>query len=156
MSTVIPFPVRQFAPRGNLTLLGAPPPRGTEEQATPWRHQPRGRGSVPPRETRWVPRPQERPAPARLDLARQVRHVLEDRGETRPLPILGGFVAEAHPSGRVRVSWRLPGPPIFGDRRRRRELRRYERLLRAWGVATALHFDTPEPYVACWVARRPA
>ena len=88
------------------------------------------------------------------DLTRQVGHYLRERGETRPVPILGGFVAEARPGGRVRVAWRLPGPPAFGGVRRRRALRRYERLLRAWGLATELCVDEPEPYLTCWIAGR--
>ena len=108
-----------------------------------------------PSGARRAPRPQERPAPRGLDLAGQVGHFLEDHGETRPLPILGGFVAEAAPGGRVRVRWQLPGPSLFGDRRRRK-LGRYARLLRAWGLAIELHLDAPEPYVAGRVARRPA
>src|SRR3712207_9018985 len=76
-----------------------------------------------------------------LDLASQVGYFLEDQGETRPVPILGGFVAEAHPGDCVHVFWRLPGPPVFLAARRRRNLRRYVRLLRSWGMATQLHLD---------------
>jgi len=90
-----------------------------------------------------------------LDLASQVGYYLRDLGETPPVPVFGGFVAEAESGGRVRVYWRLPGPPLFGALRRRRALGRYERLLRAWGLATELHLDEPEPYVACWLTRRP-
>ncbi len=86
-----------------------------------------------------------------LDLASQVGNFLEDHGESRPVPLLGGFVAEAGPSGRVHVFWRLPGPPAFLAARRRRSLRRYERLLGSWGMAMELHLDAPEPYLACWI-----
>jgi hypothetical protein len=87
-----------------------------------------------------------------LDLARQVGYVLRERGETRPVPILGGFVAEARPAGQVHVFWRLPGPPLFAAPRRLRNLRRYEGLLRSWGMATELCLDAPEPHLACWIA----
>ena len=90
-----------------------------------------------------------------LDLADQVSYFLYDQGETRPVPVLGGFDVEAQPGGRVHVFWRLPGPLIFKASRRRRHLSRYERLLRSWGMATELFADAPEPYVACWVAGRP-
>ncbi len=89
-----------------------------------------------------------------LDLATQVGSYLRDLGETHPVPILGGFVAAAQPGGRVHVYWRLPGPPLFPGYRRRRILRRYEHLLRAWGLSTELRLGEPEPYVACWIARR--
>jgi len=88
------------------------------------------------------------------DLARQVGHVLREHGETRPVPILGGFVVEARPDGRVHVCWRLPGPPMLRSRRRLRTLRRYKGVPRAWGLATELCLDAPEPYLACWIARR--
>ena len=99
-------------------------------------------------------RPEDRLARWGLDLASQVGHYLREAGETRPVPILGGFVAEARPGGRVHVAWRLPGPPLFGAHRRLRALRRYERLLRAWGMATELCLDPAEPSLACWIARR--
>ncbi len=89
-----------------------------------------------------------------LGLADQVGYYLHDLGETHPVPVFGGFVAEAEPGGRVRVYWRLPGPPLFGARRCHRALRRYERLLRAWGLATELRLDALEPYVACWIAAK--
>ena len=92
--------------------------------------------------------------PEGIALVDQVGQYLRERGETHPVPILGGFVSEARPHGRVRVSWRLPGPPAFGGVRRHRALRRYERLLRAWGMATELCHDEPEPYLTCWIARR--
>lgn len=88
-----------------------------------------------------------------LDLATQVEHFLREMGETRPVPILGGVVVEGQPGGRVHVVWRLPGPPLFGARRRLHHLRRYEHLLSAWGLATELHLEGPEAYVACWIAR---
>ena len=92
------------------------------------------------------------PADRGLDLARQVEHYLRESGESRPVPILGGVVVEPQPGGRVRVYWRLPGPSLFAGRRRDRTLRRYARLLGAWGLATELRLDAPEPYVACWIA----
>lgn len=98
--------------------------------------------------------PEEKAARWDLDLASQVAYFLYDQGETRPVPILGGFVTQAQPDGRVHVHWRLPGPPVFGSFRRRRHLRRYARLLGTWGMATELHLEGSEPYLACWIAGR--
>src|SRR5437763_896022 len=89
--------------------------------------------------------------PAGVDLVSQIRHFLTEHGETYPRPILGGFVAQAQPSGRVHVYWRLPGPPALGAIRRLGHLRRYDRLLRSWGLTTELHPEPSEPYLACWV-----
>lgn len=87
-------------------------------------------------------------------LARQVSHFLREHGETGPIPLFGGVVAEAQADGHVNVYWRLPGPPIFRSIRRRRHLRRWNQRLRAWGMATELLLDAPEPHVACWGRRR--
>jgi hypothetical protein len=87
-----------------------------------------------------------------VDLVGQVRHFLREQGEGHPVPILGGFVARAQPGGRVHVSWCLPGLAVLGSLLRSRHLRRYERLLRSWGLTTELHLEGPEPHVACWVA----
>ncbi|MDP8921399.1 MAG: hypothetical protein M3O34_00770 [Chloroflexota bacterium] len=103
---------------------------------------------------RRVPVPEEKAASWDLDLASQVAYFLYDQGETHPVPILGGFVTRAQPDGRVHVHWRLPGPAVFGSSRRRRHLRRYEYLLQGWGMATELHLEGPEPYLACWIAGR--
>jgi len=81
----------------------------------------------------------------------QVRHFLREQGEGHPVPILGGFVVRAQPDGSVKIYWDLPGPPALGSLRRLGHLRRYERLLRSWGMTTELHLEEPEPYVACWV-----
>ncbi len=91
---------------------------------------------------------------AGLALARQVGDFLHERGEMPPAPLFGGVVIEAQPAGRTHVFWRLPGPPLFKAVRRRRHLRRYERLLRSWGLATKVCVDAPEPYLACWIRAR--
>jgi hypothetical protein len=89
-----------------------------------------------------------------MDLISQVRYFLREQGEGRPIPILGGFVVRAQSGGRLHVFWCLPGPPAFGFLRRSRHLRRYERLLRSWGLTTELHLEEREPYVSCWIAVR--
>ncbi len=37
-----------------------------------------------------------------------------------------------------------------------RALRRYDRVLSELGMATALHAEGPEPYLACWMPDGPA
>ena len=91
-----------------------------------------------------------------MDLARQVAHLLRHYGETYPAPLIGGFVVETRADDRINVYWRVPGRlrlPFL----RMRSLRRYERILTGLGMATALHADGPEPYLACWLGdeRRP-
>jgi len=88
---------------------------------------------------------------AGVALARQVGDLLYERGEMPRAPLFGEVVVEAQPGGRTHVFWRLPGPPLFKAVRRRRYLRRYERLLRSWGLATEVRADAPEPYLACWI-----
>jgi hypothetical protein len=114
-------------------------------------------------------RPPDAPAPVRADvgghlrllltdlggfhLVDQVRYFLRGQGEIDPVPILGGFVVEQRPDGRVFVYWRLPGLPVFETARRRASLLHYERLLRSWDTETELHLDAPEPYLACWIGK---
>jgi hypothetical protein len=86
-----------------------------------------------------------------LQLVDQVRTFLRAQGESDPVPILGGFVAEPRLDGRVFVFWRLPGPPVFESIRRRASLLHYQRLLRSWATETELRLDAPEPYLACWI-----
>jgi hypothetical protein len=86
-----------------------------------------------------------------FQLVDQVRAFLRAQGESDPVPILGGFVAEPRLDGRVFVYWRLPGLSVFEAARRRASLLHYQRLLRSWATETELHLDAPEPYVACWI-----
>ena len=83
-----------------------------------------------------------------LDLASHVSNVLRDPGESAPRPILGDFVAEDRPGGRVELFWRVLGQWLFGRWRRHCQLCRYARLMRPWSRATRLRADAPEPYVA--------
>ncbi len=91
-----------------------------------------------------------------MDLARQVAHLLRHHGEIDPAPLIGGFVAETRADDRVNVYWRVPGRLALRFLRMR-ALHRYERILAGLGMATALHTDVQEPYLACWLpdARRP-
>ena len=81
-----------------------------------------------------------------MDLAHQVAHVLRERGEIHPVPVLGGFVVEARAPDLVAVYWRVPGPVVLGVLRRR-YLRRYRRLLDEFGLDTTLAADGPEPCI---------
>lgn len=85
-----------------------------------------------------------------MDLARQVAHLLRQSGETDPAPLVGGFVAETRADDRINVYWRVSGRLGFRFLRMR-ALRRYERILAGFGMATALRTDGPEPYLACWM-----
>ena len=89
--------------------------------------------------------------PPGLPFVDQVRYFLRDRGEIDPVPILGGSVVEPRHDGGVAVYWRQPGPAVLTATRRRASLERYERLLRTWATDTELHWDAPEPHVACWI-----
>ena len=88
-----------------------------------------------------------------MDLTRQVAHLLRQSGETYPAPLIGGFVAETRADNRVNVYWRVSGKLGLWFLRMR-ALRRYERILAGFGMATALHADGPEPYLACWMPER--
>ena len=89
-----------------------------------------------------------------MDLVRQVTHLLRERGETRPAPLLGGVAVETRADDGVNVYWRAPGSLVFPFLRPR-SLRRYERILGGLGMRTVLHLETPEPYVATWLASAP-
>ena len=85
-----------------------------------------------------------------MELERQVAHLLRERGETYPAPLIGGVVVETRADDRVNVYWRVPGRLALGFLRLR-SLRRYERILAGFGMATTLHEQGPEPYLTCWV-----
>ncbi len=84
-----------------------------------------------------------------MALADQVTHVLHECGETPAGSLIGGFTVRPQSDGSVRVFWRLGGLPVFDAFRYRRNLRRCERVLRAWGLATDLRLDGPEPSLVC-------
>ena len=89
-----------------------------------------------------------------MDLARQVTHLLRERGETEPAPLVGGVAVERRADDGVNVYWRTRGRlalPFL----RLRSLRRYERILGELGMRTALRQDGGEPYVATWLAPVP-
>ena len=85
-----------------------------------------------------------------MDLARQVAHLLRERGESRPLPLLGGYVVGARPDGGVDVSWRTSGRASLPFLRMR-SLRRYQRILGGLRMITVLQTNVAEPYLACWM-----
>ena len=87
-----------------------------------------------------------------VDLARQVAHLLREAGESRPLPLIGGYVVEARPDGGVNVSWRAVGP-LAPAALRMRSLRRYQRILGGLRMITVLQTNVREPYLACWMPR---
>ena len=87
-----------------------------------------------------------------MDLARQVAHLLRERGESAPLPLIGGYVVETRADGGVNVRWRSVGPfalPLLGMR----SLRRYQRILSGLRMITVLQTNVNEPYLACWMPR---
>jgi hypothetical protein len=85
-----------------------------------------------------------------MELARQVAHLLRQSGEIDPSPLIGGYVVETRADDRINVYWRVPGR-LWLPFLRLHSLRRYERSLAAIGMATALHEDGTEPYLACWL-----
>ena len=87
-----------------------------------------------------------------MDLARQVAHLLREAGESRPIPLLGGYVVEARPDGGVNVVWRSVGP-LTPSVLRMRSLRRYQRILGGLRMVTVLQTNVREPYLACWMPR---
>src|SRR3712207_2498279 len=72
-----------------------------------------------------------------VELDCQVAHLLREAGESRPLPLIGGYVVEARPDGGVNVYWRSVGRlaplPL-----RMRSLRRYQRILGGLRMVTVL------------------
>lgn len=85
-----------------------------------------------------------------MDLARQVAHLLREQGESRPLPLIGGYVVEARPDGGVNVAWRTSGRVALPFLRMR-SLRRYQRILGGLRMITVLQTNVEEPYLACWM-----
>ncbi len=85
-----------------------------------------------------------------MDLARQVIHLLREQGESRPLPLIGGYIVEARPDGGVNVAWRTSGRVTLPFLRMR-SLRRYQRILGALRMITVLQTNVEEPYLACWM-----
>ena len=87
---------------------------------------------------------------AGLDLAPQVAHLLRERGESRPLPVVGGYVVRPRADGGVTILWRAPGP-VHLPALRGRSLRRYQQILSGLGLVTVLQTNVLEPYLACWL-----
>ncbi len=87
-----------------------------------------------------------------MELDRQVAHLLREAGESRPLPLIGGYVVEARPDGGVNVYWRSVGL-LAPSPLRMRSLRRYQRILGGLRMVTVLQRNVREPYLACWMPR---
>lgn len=90
------------------------------------------------------------PPQTALELAPQIVHLLRERGESRPIPVIGGFVVRPRADGGVTVLWHAPGP-VTVSALRTRSLRRYQQVLSGLGMVTVLQTNVAEPYLACWM-----